>query len=307
MDEPTFLVVDQNRRFLEKSEEILREAGFRTISVPDGLQARKTIQRESVTGVLAHTDLPQLNGVELCRYIKEKLDPHIPVILMSSKEQEGLALAEAAGADNVLFRPVKRSELLFCARTMIRLKSKVSTERASKADALSERSAVEDSLAKHTGRLHQFEFFKAFLSVEIKRARRYGFPLSVMLASLDRMSEIDQIHGSQVLKQLLGGLARAIRRSVRDIDIPVTLRDDTILVLMPHTDSEGASAVAERVRQRIRRSVYREDNLVIRPTISVGETTYDRNSDRNFSQVVRRASKAMREAVGKGGDRVVVL
>lgn len=304
---PTFLVVDQNRRFLEKSEDILREAGFQTISAPDGQRAKETIQRDAVTGVLANTDLPQINGIELCRYIKEKLDPRIPVILMSSKEQEGLALAEAAGADNVLFRPVKRSELLFCARTMIRLKAVLNTEGLSNIEGTGERGSADDSLAKHTGRLHQFEFFKAFLSVEIKRARRYGFPLSVMLASLDRMSEIDQLHGSQVLKQLLGGLARALRRSVRDIDIPVTLRDDTILVLMPHTDSEGASAVAERVRQRIRRSVYREDNLVIRPTISVGETTYDRNSDRNFSQVVRRASKAMREAVRKGGDRVVVL
>lgn len=305
MDAPTFLVVDPNERFLEKSGDIFREAGYRMIPALDGRSAKETLQQSQITGVLANHELPGTpSGLELCRFVKEQHDPRIPYVLMCTEETDGLTLLRSAGADNVLYRPVKRAELLYCARGMVRL-----------AEALSQPprqggatpSADEVTGKSQSSKLSQFEFFKAFLSVEIKRARRYGFPLSVMLTSLDRMDQIEKVHGQRVLRHLLGGLARAIRRSVRDIDIPVTLRDDTILVLMPHTDAEGAAAVAERVRQRIRRSVYRENDLVIRPSISIGETTYDRNTDRNFSQVVRRASKAMREAFRKGGDQVVVL
>lgn len=304
MDTPTFLVADSNLKFLEKSEEILREAGYQMIRAADGVEARAAVEGQDLTGVLAHMDLPGLSGIELCRSIKSKRARGLPVILMCPEDPEGVAIAESAKADNILFRPVKRAELLFCARSLIRLRALLG-DGASKLDRRS--SASEDVIGSQSAKISQFEFFKAFLTVEIKRARRYGFPLSVLLASLDQIEAIEQRYGEKILRQLIGGLARAIRRSVRDIDIPVTLRDDTILVLMPHTDQEGAAAVAERIRRRIRRSVYREDDLIIRPTISIGKTTYDRNGDRNFSQVVRRASKALRQAMRQGGDQVVVI
>jgi diguanylate cyclase (GGDEF)-like protein len=222
---------------------------------------------------------------------------------MTREEPSALKRAVDAGADNVLYRPVKRAELLFAARTLVRLRTLLSELPTSQG---SQPVPVPDGTGMRTSRVSQFEFFKAFLAVEIKRARRYGFPLSLMLACLDQTDEIEARHGSVVLRQLLAGLARAVRRSIRDIDIPVTLRDDTILVLMPHTDGEGAKAMAERVRLRIRRSVYREGEVVIRPTISIGATTHLRDKDRSFSQVMRRASQAMKEATQNGGDRVVV-
>jgi diguanylate cyclase (GGDEF)-like protein len=300
MDTHTFLVADRNPKFLEKTDEILREAGYRMLAAADGLEAKLHLSNDLPTGVLAHIDLPRLDGAELCRFIKEEHKDSVPVILMCPEDSESVALANAAGADNVLFRPVKRTELLFCARTMVRLSTILADIR--------DRSNGDELLSTpRDARASQFEFFKAFLTVEIKRARRYGFPLSLMLTSLDRSVEIEQQHGQVAIRQLLGGLARAIRRCVRDIDIPVTLRDDTILVLMPHTDRDGAYAVADRVRERIRRSVYHEGELFIQPTISIGQTTYDRDRDRNFSHVVRRASQAMREAARQGGDQVVVL
>ena len=299
----SFLVADQNPRFLEKAEEILRDEGYRMIAVADGVEAKVTLARSSPTGVLAHVDLPRLDGASLCRFIKSEHDERLPVILMAAEAGEAMRRAEEAGADNVLFRPVKRAELLFAARTMIRLRRLGSVPTAPTAAPVDPTPSTD---SPRTSRVSQFEFFKAFLAVEIKRARRYGFPLSLMLASLDSVETIERDHGERVLRQLLNGLARAVRRSVRDIDIPVTLRDDTILVLMPHTAEGGASAVAERVRQRIRRSVYREGDLVIRPTISIGSTTHLRETDRNFSQVMRRASAAMRDAMRNGGDQVVV-
>jgi diguanylate cyclase (GGDEF)-like protein len=300
MDVHTFLVADPNPRFLEKSEEILQEAGYRMAAASNGIDARAYLERDRPTGVLAFISLEGLDGVSLCRHVKEQFQNHIPVIIMAPEAPESIAIAEAAGADNVLFRPVKRTELIFCARSLIRLSALLSER-----DELIPPAGLEP--APSGIRASHFEFFKAFLTVEIKRARRYGFPLSLMLVSLDRMDEIEGSYGEGELRHVLAGLARAIQRSVRDIDIPVTLRDDSILVLMPHTDRDGAYAVAERVRERIRRSVYQEGELFIQPTISIGQTSYLRTTDKNFSQVIRRASQAMRTAARQGGDQVVVL
>ena len=307
METPTFLIVDPNPRFLEKADEILRDAGYRMVAVADGLEAKVSLARVEPVGILANFDLPRLDGPGLCRFVKEERGLTMPFILMCGEDDSAVARAEAVGADNVLFRPVKRAELLFAARTVLRLRALATSGRiASDGGGGSGGEASDELESPRTSKVSQFEFFKAFLAVEIKRARRYGFPLSLMLASLDRVEDVERLHGDRILRQLLGGLARAIRRSVRDIDIPVSLRDDTVLVLMPHTDSAGAVAVAERVRQRIRRSVYREADLVIRPTISIGATTHLRDQDRNFSQVMRRASQALRDASRNGGDQVVV-
>jgi len=300
MDSSIFLVADQNPRFLEKSEEILREEGFGMIPVADGLEAKINLARSRPTGILANVDLPRLDGFELCRYVKKEFDERVPVILMTRQTAGSLRRAREVGADNVLFRPVKKAELLFSARTLTQM-----SMIARRDSSGSESRDADASMVMKPTKVSQFDFFKAFLAVEIKRARRYGFPLSLMLTVLDDAEEIESTQGSGVLKQLLNGLARAIRRSVRDIDIPVTLRDETILVLMPHTDAEGAAAVAERVRHRIRRSVYREGEVVIRPTISIGTTTHIRDQDRNFSQVMKRASQAVKEASLRGGDQVI--
>ena len=93
-------------------------------------------------------------------------------------------------------------------------------------------------------RLVQFELFKRVLGIELKRSQRYGFPLSILLASLDR----DVASGDRDL------LASAARSAIRDIDIPVAFGESDVLVVMPHTDLDGAQLVAERIRKRVRAS-----------------------------------------------------
>ena len=65
-------------------------------------------------------------------------------------------------------------------------------------------------------RLVQFELFKRVLGIELKRSQRYGFPLSILLASLDR----EVANGDRDL------LASAARSAIRDIDIPGRVRRD---------------------------------------------------------------------------------
>ena len=304
MEKPRIIIADRSSKFLEKCTDILRDIDIEVVPAADGLEAKISLISARPIGVIAHIDLPRMDGFSLCRYIKEEYDITVPVILMShDPENDIYEQAIEAGADNVIYRPIKKTELVFCVRTILKLRELLVDNQRLALGRDRQDSTSMGSIFRSTG-VFQYQFFKAFLSVEIKRAKRYGFPLSIMLIALDNPQSIEVKYGSQLLRQLLIGLHKAIRKSIREIDLPVTLKDETMLVLMPHTDLQGAQVVAERIRRRIKRSVYREGNIAIYPTISVGVTAFKPEEDTEFSSVIKRASKALKEAQYSGGNRV---
>jgi PleD family two-component response regulator len=283
----TILVADRNPKFVEKTQEILSEAGYQVIPALDGDGARDAL-RAPLDGVLVHAALPGTSGFALCRMIKER-DPALPVVLMFSLEDEaGAEEAHRAGADNYLIRPLKRSEVLFVARDLV-----AQREALLRATRLSEeRDAARRSGSDGTidgNRLLQFELFKRVLSIELKRSRRYGFPLSLLVATLDEPAQPSD----------RDGLAVAVRGAIRDIDIPVAFGSNDVLVVMPHTDLEGAKLVAERIRKRVR-STGRQPF-----TASVGVVAADGSDRLTFSTLLAQATRARKQAAREGGDRVV--
>lgn len=270
MRRATVLVADRNSRFLEKTAQILAQAGHTMLAARDGRAARLKLTR-GLDGLLAHATLPGLSGYELCRLAKEK-DPGLPVILMFSAEDPlGEAEARKVGADNWLVRPLKRLELLYIVRDLVKLRALAPAPQSEPPG----------------GRLLQFELFKRLLGIELKRSQRYGFPLSLLLAALDR-----PLAGKHDL------LATAARGVMRDIDIPVAFAASDLLVMMPHTELGGARLVAERLRQRVRAQA---------TTVSVGLASASGGQRLTFAALLAQATQAQRAAARAGGDRVLTV
>lgn len=186
MRRATLLVGDRNPRFLEKTGEILAEAGHSMISVTDGKVAQGKLTQQ-LDGLLIHAALPGLSGFALCRLAKER-DPTLPVVIMfSAEDPRGEVEAKRAGADNWLVRPLKRLELLYVVRDLIGLRS---TFMRAARTAEERDQAVNDAgsatISPDGSRLIQFELFKRLLGIELKRSQRYGFPLSILVAGLDK-------------------------------------------------------------------------------------------------------------------------
>jgi two-component system cell cycle response regulator len=87
-----------------------------------------------------------------------------------------------------------------------------------------------------------FEMFQRVLELELKRARRYGYPLSVGLLELSA-AELPT-GGDRILR---ARATAAIVGAVRDIDLVTELDDGRYLVLLPYTDTAGAENVAIRL------------------------------------------------------------
>jgi PleD family two-component response regulator len=293
MRRATLLVADRNPRFLEKTAEILEAAGHTMISASDGQAARLKLTRE-LDGVLVHAALPGLSGYALCRLAKEK-DPTLPVVLMfSAEDEEGEAEARRANADNWLVRPLKRLELLYVVRDLLMMRSTLL--RAAR-NAEERNAAREEALASGvpaSSRLVQFELFKRLLGIELKRSQRYGFPLSILLASLDR----EVASGDRDL------LVQAAHSAIRDIDIPVAFAESDVLVVMPHTNIDGGKLVAERIRKRVRAQGAGRSGGG--STASIGVVATQGGARLTFATLLAQATRAQRQAARAGGDRIVV-
>lgn len=149
---------------------------------------------------------------------------------------------------------------------------------------------------------YTFAHFKEVLFVEVKRARRYNFPLSLGLI------EFDPLPGplsEDTRAKLQAGLALSIRRSLRDTDYPVQYSGDRVLLLMPHTDLQGALVVSRRICERVARATLQDGEHLLRPTISSGVAASSNPSrEFSFAELVKHAQLALERARAAGGNRV---
>ena len=212
---------------------------------------------------------------------------HAPEALVFAGQAKGF---KAPWADGVLPLPVSANDL------KVRL-----AERAQRPASASLAPRPGEGILDLTTNFYTFAHFKEVLFVEVKRARRYGFPLALALVAFDPISgRMD----AQLQSQLMGGLALAIRRSLRDTDYPVQHSSDRVLLLMPHTDLAGSLIVARRICERVARATLQAGDTIVHPTISLGVAAGEPGREYGFSDLVRQAQDGLNAAMSRGGNRV---
>ncbi|HPO10534.1 MAG TPA: GGDEF domain-containing protein, partial [bacterium] len=138
---------------------------------------------------------------------------------------------------------------------------------------------------------------------EIKRARRYGSPLSLILFDLDHFKRVNDKFGHQAGDAVLRHMARQTRRIMRDTDIIGRYGGEEFLVILPD-GMDGAMGAAERLRLGIAGSAASHQNISIPVTVSAGISTLQAET-RDHEQLIREVDLALYEAKRKGRNRVV--
>lgn len=203
----------------------------------------------------------------------------------------------AKWADAVLPLPLSPRDLAARLPELAALKARAPASRRS-APAASNGAGILDPL---TG-FYTFAHFKEVLFIEVKRARRYGIPLSLALVAVDPFPAAP---GPELRTQLFGGLALAVRRSLRDTDFPVQYGPDRVLLLMPHTPLQGALVVARRICERVAQARLEFEGQVLRPTLSVGLSASTPGvGELSFADLARQAQHSLDSASRSGGNRV---
>src|SRR5438270_10553129 len=127
---PAVLVVDDetmNRSLVRAT----LGASCEVIEAASGRQALELLQKRRVDLVLLDVMMPEMNGYDVCKRIKELSTEYLPVLLVTALgEQEDRNRGLEAGADDFLSKPVDRRELLLRVRSFLRLREQERVIRA---------------------------------------------------------------------------------------------------------------------------------------------------------------------------------
>lgn len=149
-------------------------------------------------------------------------------------------------------------------------------------------------------------YFRRQLTQEIERSRVYGVPLSILLIDVDDFKTINDTLGHLMGDIVLSELCGAIHGMLRSPDAISRFGGEEFAVLLPHTDSTGAAAVASRILQRVQDlSLTDADHRPIRCTVSIGVAQLQPD-DATFDGIVRRADGHLYEAKRQGKNRYSV-
>jgi diguanylate cyclase (GGDEF)-like protein len=278
----------------------LEEQGYTVLEADDGVAALERCRCEHPDVVLLDVEMPGLDGHQVLEALKADPDlSSIPVVFLTGRTStEDVVAGLALGAHDYLKKPFEPAELIARVTSAVRLKAlqdelrsrNLELEHISRTDALtglSNRRHAEEQLHRH-----------------VSSARRYGMELSVIMLDIDHFKAINDTFGHAAGDAVLRGFATRLGLFLRAEDVGARWGGEEFLIVLPFTDLEGATAVAERLRAALADEPFLIPNgEAITVTLSGGcASCRDADSER----LVREADAALYEAKYSGRNRIVV-
>lgn len=284
------LVVDDtlsDRQFLT---DILTSQGYSVRSASSGAEALAQVETAKPDLILLDVDMPGMDGLALCREIKQRSSlSTVPIIFISSFDDTGnkVAAFNSGGVDYVT-KPFKVAEIKARIRTHLQMKR--SHDRLG-FEALHDVLTGLPNRKLLTDRLHH----------ALSCAGRYGTQVAVVYIDLDDFKQINDRHGHDAGDQLLTEVARRLLDSVRESDTVARMGgDEFALILHDHLNEEMTLMVLQRILRRLEEPVW-FGQAALKTRGSIGFSMYPDDGG-SAESLLKSADIAMYHAKQTGGN-----
>ncbi len=261
------LIVEDDPVARKRLKITLRKAGHTVTLAENGKQALKLYEKNFFPIVLTDWMMPEINGLDLCRRLRTNDFPgYVYIIILTAKDsKESIVSGLDAGADDYITKPFHSAELQVRLKTAIRI---LEMEKDFKmANEKIRTLSITDPL---TG-CYNRAYISERLPKEIKKARRYQHPLSVVMCDLDHFKQVNDKYGHHIGDCLLKEFVKSTLESIRDdTDWLARYGGEEFLIVVPETDYRGAYLMAERLRTGIYRESVKIEQHQILYTASFG-------------------------------------
>lgn len=163
-----------------------------------------------------------------------------------------------------------------------------------------EQISITDSLTKISNR----PYFMERLRQEVKRACRYGPPVSLLMIDIDYFKKVNDSFGHQAGDTVLVGVVGLINDKLRETDLIARYGGEEFCLLTTGTVQSGAQILAERARKLVEGAEFEHGSNQIKVTISIGIGTWDTSLEEDFEALIQRADTALYRAKAEGRNRV---
>lgn len=142
---------------------------------------------------------------------------------------------------------------------------------------------------------------------ECKRTERFDHPLSVLVVDIDLFKAVNDAWGHLAGDRVICAVAQACAaHKRRGVDIVARFGGEEFVIVLPETDAASALCVAEVLRDEVAAMVVPVQNgsASISVTVSIGVTTWHKETGLSFEALVHRADKALYRAKETGRNTV---
>jgi diguanylate cyclase (GGDEF)-like protein/putative nucleotidyltransferase with HDIG domain len=154
--------------------------------------------------------------------------------------------------------------------------------------------------------LFNARYFAATLAEELARSQRFERPMTLIMADLDLLRDINNTYGHLAGDAVLKGIAETFRTQLRHYDVPARFGGEEFAILLPETPPEQAFEIAERIRRAVAASSIdvETSSEPISATVSIGVAAFPRDGA-DANELIHQADLAVYRAKLQGRNRVL--
>jgi diguanylate cyclase (GGDEF)-like protein len=303
---PRVLLVDDDEIMVDRLKDLVTTAGFEVVTASSGEGALVTLATQFAPIVILDRHMPGMDGLALCRRIRATQYPgYVYIMLVTAHDSEDEILAGLdAGADDYLSKRLSGTHViarLATARRILQLEHslrQVIEERR--------RMAMTDVL---TG-CHNRRYFMNHLRREIKRMRRFGGEVALVVFDVDHFKHINDRYGHAAGDAVLIEFVRRVQGALpREYDWCARLGGEEFAVVLPQTGLGGGATVAEKIRRAVAAAPIQTAQGPVEVTVSAGVSGLACFADRGAvtaDHLLSRADDCLYHSKNGGRDRVTV-
>lgn len=262
-------------------------------SVKTGEAAIARCQQGGIDLILLDVGLPDLDGYEVCRQLKDNPDTRDIVVIFVTAQgsPEDISLGYQLGAVDFITKPYNLPMV------MVRVDSALRTRQMSDVFQQQGHEGVADgAYTDHLTGLRNRRFLLERLQEEVEKAHRYDYPVSCLVVDVDEVVPVDEELGATAMDDLLAEIALTMRNSSRTYDVLARYDGALFAAVLPHARLEDAMSYASKIQREVGATTFSDPSFPTQAKLSFGIVTCRNGSSRGAEHLLGEAMRRLLHA-----------
>ncbi len=155
--------------------------------------------------------------------------------------------------------------------------------------------------------LYNHRFLEKSIEAEFDRAKRMGYPLSVVMLDIDYFKSINDLYGRKFGDLVLKQFAEYLQQTFRKYDVITRLEGEKFVVISSRIDKTITMALTQRILETVNFYKFGDKQHTVQLRLSVGVSSYPEDKASKGSSLIDKTEKILHKAQSDGGNRVYDL